>query len=665
MDYSKLIISEENKQEEESTLQQVYNCIDSTKSFVYDTGAGAGKTYALKEALIYAIQKYGNKFKIHDQNILCITYTNVAVNEIKERLGNTSLVLVSTIHERMWALIERHQNELVSLHKEKLKEKIEKANSFINTNNQSQWYRDRVLDKEKFYSDISAQLTDYYKNYNKSATDFKQNFTKKYFENLNITNVSDFKNTVNILISLPRDKEALREIEEGRNKPIKYNMRINSDRLHKFEISHDTVLEYAEKLISKYPIFQNILADKFPLILVDEYQDTNENVIKLINYIKEKAQEIKHPVCVGFFGDSKQNIYDTGVGANFYSLVKDYEKIENNFNRRSRQQIIKVANKIRNDHIKQKTVYENFLTSNCNFYNEILAEKKIQDIKTNWSISRENQLHCFLLKNEDVAEKNGFKSVYDAFRPCYSGAKYEQLNSELFSDDDFKLGEIQLLLKKIIAFKLNVKNNDALVYAILNLKDDGYNISKVKDLLKLFNSIEGGTLIEYLTSFFDKLKDHSNEIKYILGDEITNLDDFKNKIIFALFKDEENPDINSFLNITITELNNWHNYITNNFENAEIIYQTLHSSKGLQYENVVIALDDNFARDNKYFKRFFENYDNKSSLTDESEKAKFAAAENLLYVGVTRAINNLAVFYEYDTGNKKIDDNINSIFRIC
>lgn len=662
MDYSKLIISEENKREEERILQQVYNCIDSNKSFVYDTGAGAGKTYALKEALVYAIQKYGNKYEVHDQNILCITYTNVAVNEIKERLGNTSLVLVSTIHERMWNLIERHQKELVELHKEKLNEKIEKSNDFIKSNSESNWYRDRVTKKEEFYTNMVSKLSDYYKHYNKSADDFKQNFTKKYFGELNITNVSDFKNTVNKLLSLPKDKEAVKKIEEGKNEPIKYNIKINSDILHKFEISHDTVLEYAEKLICKYPIFQSMLADKYPIVFVDEYQDTNENVIKLINYIKEKSQEIKHPVCVGFFGDSKQNIYDTGVGANFYGLVEDYEIIENHYNRRSRQKIVEVANKIRNDSIKQKTIYENFITSNCDFYNEMLTEERIQEIKTNWNISKDNQLHCFLLKNESVAEKNGFKSVYDAFKPSYLGVKYDQLNLELFSDDEFKLGPIQLLFKKLIGFSLNVKRNDSLIYNVLNLKDIEYNITNVEELLSKFDRINGSTLFEYLVSFFDELKENTNEMEYILANKIFNLDAIKNKIIDVLLDDKENPETAPFLNLSITELINWYKYITNNFEDLEIVYQTLHSAKGLQYENVVINLDDNFAHDSMFFKRFFENY-NKGNTLDEKSKLKYNKAQNLLYVGITRAINNLAVFYNYQKINEEIEKNIHYIFQ--
>ena len=60
------------------------------------------KTYALVQSLKLLLNKKESQFYIHGQKILCITYTNAAANEIKERLGNTPLILVSTIHERMW-----------------------------------------------------------------------------------------------------------------------------------------------------------------------------------------------------------------------------------------------------------------------------------------------------------------------------------------------------------------------------------------------------------------------------------------------------------------------------------------------------------------------------------------------------------------------------------
>ena len=81
--------------EEEKQIQiTINNYIDQFKHIKFNAGAGAGKTHALKESLLYIVNKHGDKLKYHNQQILCITYTNVATNEIKERIGNSSLVKV-------------------------------------------------------------------------------------------------------------------------------------------------------------------------------------------------------------------------------------------------------------------------------------------------------------------------------------------------------------------------------------------------------------------------------------------------------------------------------------------------------------------------------------------------------------------------------------------
>lgn len=86
--------------------RNVISHIDVFKSFRFNAGAGAGKTYALIETLKYVTR---NKIAATNspQKVACITYTNVAVNEIKNRLGNSDKVHVSTIHEMLWDIIKK------------------------------------------------------------------------------------------------------------------------------------------------------------------------------------------------------------------------------------------------------------------------------------------------------------------------------------------------------------------------------------------------------------------------------------------------------------------------------------------------------------------------------------------------------------------------------
>ena len=76
--------------EQAEIFEQVIACINTGKSFVVTGGAGSGKTELLKTILYKLKDKYPNK------KIICITHTNVAVDEIKNRIDN--IYDVSTIH---------------------------------------------------------------------------------------------------------------------------------------------------------------------------------------------------------------------------------------------------------------------------------------------------------------------------------------------------------------------------------------------------------------------------------------------------------------------------------------------------------------------------------------------------------------------------------------
>jgi DNA helicase-2/ATP-dependent DNA helicase PcrA len=92
--------------------EEIAGAIDSGKSFILDAGAGAGKTYSLVEALRHLLRERGSQLKSRGQQIACITFTNVAKDEISERIGHDPLVRVSTIHDFLWDAIAGHQRAL-------------------------------------------------------------------------------------------------------------------------------------------------------------------------------------------------------------------------------------------------------------------------------------------------------------------------------------------------------------------------------------------------------------------------------------------------------------------------------------------------------------------------------------------------------------------------
>lgn len=87
-------------------------------------------------------------------------------------------------------------------------------------------------------------------------------------------------------------------------------------------------------------------------------------------------------------------------------------------------------------------------------------------------------------------------------------------------------------------------------------------------------------------------------------------------------------------------------------------YYTLHGSKGLEFNNVVVILQDNFAGKKDYCHFFFENYDSDLSGNDVN---RFNAIRNLLYVACSRAKYNLYVVYVSENISD-VKENIRKIF---
>lgn len=96
-----------------SAFDKIVELIKKNESFVLEAGAGSGKTFTLIQTINYLIESKGVQLRFDNQNIVCITYTNVAKNEIIDRLENNPLVLVYTIHEFLWDCIKNYQKQLL------------------------------------------------------------------------------------------------------------------------------------------------------------------------------------------------------------------------------------------------------------------------------------------------------------------------------------------------------------------------------------------------------------------------------------------------------------------------------------------------------------------------------------------------------------------------
>ena len=180
VDYERLHISGQDRALEQRVIEEIGCCIDDGKSWAFDAGAGAGKTYALVQSLKLILDKQGTVFSAHGQKVLCITYTNAAANEIKARLMTAPLVHISTIHERLWEIISPYRRELLRLHRMKLQDEITSKQKGLQENKWGQAYQNLTAEQMTIFKThvLTPEFRKrFYKTYDSDATLFRASFT--------------------------------------------------------------------------------------------------------------------------------------------------------------------------------------------------------------------------------------------------------------------------------------------------------------------------------------------------------------------------------------------------------------------------------------------------------------------------------------------------------
>ena len=685
-------INEENIQKELDIQKEIDKCIDKFSSFYFDAGAGAGKTYSLEKSIEHILGKRSLDLMDANQKILCITYTNVAKNEILDRIGQNSLVLVSTIHEFLWKFIGHQQPLLTNEHKIKIESellKIEDSLSLIT-------FYDRLEDKEKFNQTVLREdfLNIFYEQYSVKASDFKtviKEAGKRGDFDLEpvLSNVSKFKKVVTLLDNQQKLKEASTKLSQSDRINIEYRPTRNRDNLSKFIISHNTLLEYSSSIIKKKNLLKRLFYDKYPYVLIDEYQDTDKKVIEIFNSILELSRRRKRNFFIGYFGDYMQNIYSDGVGR-IDSLVNNFISIKKIYNRRSTTQVIELIEKIRNDNFGQISIYDNFDNGSCQFHQ---CDDSNFNLSNFISEKLNNDCVCLLLKNDKIAEERGFNNLLSEIGkfPKFSGTNYENIGSEFLTRNLQNMGWFLREIFNFIDFNMKVENKKSTVKMLTNFFDSSSRITyrKFKILIDKINSINCTKLGDYIQAFINIANDDSemNKVKFEIKSIFENIfsvndnkgymEQLRNQAYDYFYcsskdafdekgddqvsdKSEEDMSIvNSFLDVDIKEFISWYKYLQDDGRGEGVRYYTLHGSKGLEFDNVVIVLEDNFARRKDYIKFFFNNYNN-SVLTDE-EQSRFNSVRNLLYVACSRARSNLHVVYLGDLEHSE-NEVVNEIF---
>ena len=284
-----------------------YEAVVNTKGpCLVIAGAGSGKTKVLTHKIAYIMQEENAK----PWDILAITFTNKAANEMKERIAN----LVGDNVKDMW--VGTFHSICVRILRRFI-DRIGFDTSFIifDTSDQKTLIKNCLKDlaiDDKLFNERSVQ----------SEISNAKNDMLEPFQ-YTAKAMGDYR------------KEKIATVYELYQKRLKENNAID----------FDDIINYTIKILMENPDVLEYYSNKFKYVLVDEYQDTNKAQFTLITLLASKNGNIT------VVGDNDQGIYSfRGADiSNILNFEKDFPgtkiiKLEQNY--RCTGNILKAANAV-------------------------------------------------------------------------------------------------------------------------------------------------------------------------------------------------------------------------------------------------------------------------------------------------------------------------------
>jgi len=384
------------------SLNKILQCINDKKSFIVEAGAGSGKTRSLIDTLQYILERDSEYLEKHGKKVVCITYTNVAKDEIISRINNNTLVLVFTIHEFLWEIIRRYQEEL------------KKAVTEYHLEESNKKLKQPIDDLESKLTNTQIIYTEYGKNYEKG------------------------------------------------------------------KISHNEVIALSHKIFTSHSKkISRIVSNRFPYIFVDEYQDTQKEVKEIL-----LEHLLKENIVLGFFGDSMQKIYPTGICRIENYQQYNLELITKHENYRCSKQVINLLNNIRDD-IEQVPTGMN-LEGKISFFhcnNSLDDEDNLQKVKHFLEKNYQwEKYKVLMLTHKGISKKLG----YDNLLTLYSNPKKISFGRDKLLKRDEKFSNF--LMNKIERLIFFYKNHQYGEFLRLLAKED-FRITKHSDKVNLQKQI--------------------------------------------------------------------------------------------------------------------------------------------------------------------------------
>ncbi len=583
-------------------------------------GAGSGKTRVLTYRMAYLI----DECDVNPWNILAITFTNKAADEMRERVDRivgygSESIWVSTFHSMCVRILRRHIDRLG----------FDQSFTIYDTEDQKTVMKDvcrRLQVDTKMYKErVLLNAVSHAKDEYISPEEFRLNAQ------------GDFR------------QEKIGQIYLEYQKELKKNNALDFD---------DLIVKTVE-LFQSCPDVLEYYQDRFRYIMVDEYQDTNTVQFKLVSILAKKYQNL----CV--VGDDDQSIYKfrgANIG-NILNFEKNFPntrviKLEQNY--RSTQNILDAANGVIHNNCRRKEkalwtenekgepiIFRHFQ----NAYEEaeyVAGEirKKVQsqdaeyrDFAVLYRTNAQSRMfeEKFLLANIPYKIIGGVnfysrKEIKDvlAYLKTIDNGKDDLAVHRIINVPKRGIGAVTINKVQAYADSVNISFFEALESAD-RVPGIGKAILKIQPFVHLIHELRlklaDMTLEKLIREILDRTG-YDRDLKEEGTEEAdARLDNIGELVSKAVVYEEgaEHPRLSEFLEevALVADIDSLED------QDNRVLLMTLHSAKGLEFPYVCLAgMEDGI----------FPGY---MSIVAEDPVEEMEEERRLCYVGITRAMKEL------------------------
>ncbi len=580
-------------------------------------GAGTGKTKVLTSRIIHILN---NNIAFPSQ-ILAVTFTNKAANEMKQRVDKflknvTGSMNIGTFHSIAAKILRRHA-ELLGYTSDF---------TIINQDDQLRVTKQLIKDYNLDEKSVSPKVLLYYINRFKDRAIIPENVAANEAEHFALGKLSKLY--------------------------TEYQSRLKNF----------NAMDFGDLLLNNIQLFNNNLdiclyyQSKFKYILVDEYQDTN---IAQYLWLRTLSQNNNNICCVG---DDDQSIY-AWRGAEITNILrfdKDYPnakvvRLEKNY--RSTQHILNLASKLIANNANRH--FKNLWTDRTdgdkvkviNYYDDKEEARAIAD-----EIDMLERLKKTTLSEMAILVRAGYQTRNFEESLNFLGVPYRIVGSTKFYD--------RLEIRDCIAYiRLLVNKNDNLAFErVVNTPKRGVGNSTLMSVLNvakeqnisMFDAIKGmisekkikGKAMESLNHFITLIEESNNNLRVgnhagvvkVLLNKAGYIDTWKNDNKHE--SRERIDNINELIN-SLSEYENLQEFLEyislisdadNVAEDNRVNIMTIHAAKGLEFDTVFLP-------------GWEESVFPSSKSIEEKKELGLEEERRLAYVAITRAKRNLSISY--------------------